>query len=98
MMTPLRNLFVTQNFPPVSGGMARRHAELVNRYGEPIEVSTIARDDAATADAAAPYPINRQPFPLSAPLCFSFPLAAPLYISLALPVTQQCTICSATEY
>ena len=66
MMTPLRNLFVTQNFPPVSGGMARRHAELVNRYGEPIEVSTIARDDAATADAAAPYPINRQPFPLSA--------------------------------
>ena len=66
MMTPLRNLFVTQNFPPVTGGMARRHAELVNRYGEPIEVSTIARDDAGTGDAAAPYPIDRQPFPLSA--------------------------------
>jgi len=70
-MTELRNLFVTQNFPPVNGGMARRHAELVNRYGEAMEVSTIARSDAAVSDAAAAYPINRQPFELSAAKRFS---------------------------
>ncbi len=70
-MTPLRNLFVTQNFPPVSGGMSRRHAELVNRYGETIEVSTIACDDAAVSDSTAPYRIYRQPFPLSAAKLFS---------------------------
>jgi phosphatidylinositol alpha-1,6-mannosyltransferase len=70
-MMPLRNLFVTQNFPPVGGGMARRHAELVNRYGEPMDVSTIAHDDAAIADSSAPYRVDRQPFQLSAAKLFS---------------------------
>lgn len=64
-MTSFRNLFVTQNFPPVSGGMARRHAELVSRYGEPMDVSTIARDDAGELDAAAAFRIDRQPFQLA---------------------------------
>jgi phosphatidylinositol alpha-1,6-mannosyltransferase len=63
-LTALRNLFVTQNFPPVSGGMARRHAELVSRYGEHMAVSTIARRDASTLDSAAPFTVYRQPFGL----------------------------------
>ncbi|HEY5086244.1 MAG TPA: glycosyltransferase family 4 protein [Gemmatimonadaceae bacterium] len=65
MTAPLRNIFVTQNFPPESGGMARRHAELVGRYGEPMDVSTVARNDAASLDSSAPYRVERQAFPLS---------------------------------
>lgn len=45
--------------------MARRHAELVRRYGEPMEVSTVAWSDprvAALADASEPAEITRQDF------------------------------------
>lgn len=71
MTAPLRHLFVTQNFPPESGGMARRHAELVGRYGEPMDVATVARDDASSLDAAAPYRVDRQEFPASSAKLFA---------------------------
>ena len=71
MNAPLRNIFVTQNFPPESGGMARRHAELVRRYGEPMDVSTLARTDAASFDALATHRIDRQGFPLATAKLFS---------------------------
>ncbi len=70
-VTALRNIFVTQNFPPESGGMARRHAELVRRYGEPMDVSTVARDDAGSLDASAQYRIERQDFPASSAKLFA---------------------------
>ena len=65
-----RNLFVTQNYPPESGGMSRRHAELVRRYVEPIEVSTVAHDAAAEVDASGPNVVHRQPFPARAAKLF----------------------------
>ena len=71
MTAPLRNIFVTQNFPPESGGMARRHVELVSRYGEVMDVSTVARDDAAVIDASARYRIERQDFPASSAKLFA---------------------------
>ena len=43
--------------------MSRRHAELVRRYGEPMEVSSVAHDGAVHADAAEAETIHRQPFP-----------------------------------
>ncbi|MFL5560010.1 MAG: glycosyltransferase family 4 protein [Gemmatimonadaceae bacterium] len=59
----MRHLFVTQDFPPDSGGMARRHVELCRHFppGE-IAVSTVASADAFVTDAAEQYPIHRQPF------------------------------------
>jgi phosphatidylinositol alpha-1,6-mannosyltransferase len=71
MTAPLRNIFVTQNFPPESGGMARRHAELVRGYGESMDVSTVARDDAADFDAAGQYRVERQEFPASSAKLFA---------------------------
>jgi phosphatidyl-myo-inositol dimannoside synthase len=63
----VRHLFVTQDFPPDSGGMARRHVELCRHFppGE-IAVSTVASPQAAAADAAESYPIDRQPFDFAA--------------------------------
>jgi phosphatidyl-myo-inositol dimannoside synthase len=59
----VRHLFVTQDFPPDHGGMARRHVELCRHFpvGE-IAVSTVSARDAASIDAAERYPIVRQPF------------------------------------
>ena len=59
----MRHLFVTQDFPPDSGGMARRHVELCRHFprGE-IAVSTVASRDPAPIDAAEAFPIARQPF------------------------------------
>ena len=57
-----RHLFVTQDFAPDLGGMARRHVELCRRFPEPIAVSTVASPAAAAFDAGEPYSINRQPF------------------------------------
>ena len=58
----MKHLFVTQDFLPDLGGMARRHVELVRRYPEPMSVSTVAAPDAARYDAAEEYAIERQPF------------------------------------
>lgn len=51
--------------------MARRHAELVRRYGEPMDVSTVARDGAASADALARHRVDRQNFPLAGAKLFA---------------------------
>jgi phosphatidylinositol alpha-1,6-mannosyltransferase len=65
----IRHLFITQDYPPMGGGMARRHAELCRRLApESVTVSTVAASagDAAAAkvfDASEPYEIVRQPFP-----------------------------------
>jgi phosphatidylinositol alpha-1,6-mannosyltransferase len=60
-----RHLFVTQDYPPDLGGMARRHVELCRRFGDErtsMEVSTVRSDGAASFDAGEQYQINRQPF------------------------------------
>lgn len=61
----MKHIFVTQDFLPDLGGMARRHVELVRRYPEPMAVSTVANSDAPRYDAAEDYPIDRQPFPFN---------------------------------
>jgi phosphatidyl-myo-inositol dimannoside synthase len=61
----LRHLFVTQDYPPDLGGMARRHVELCRRFSDDVvrmDVSTVRSDGAASFDAAEQYRINRQPF------------------------------------
>src|SRR5665213_2115367 len=45
--------------------MARRHAELVRRYGEPMTVSTVAHAAARAPDAEAQFRIDRQDFAAS---------------------------------
>lgn len=62
---PLRHLFVTQDYPPQLGGMARRHAELCRRFApEPVTVSTVfGGPDGPAFDRGENYPIERQPFP-----------------------------------
>ena len=51
--------------------MARRHAELVRRYGEPMDVSTVAHSDALGVDALAQHRIERQEFPASSAKLFA---------------------------
>lgn len=62
----MHHFFVTQDYPPLGGGMARRHVELCRRFApEEIVVSTVAGDDAAAAaafDAGESYRVVRQPF------------------------------------
>jgi phosphatidylinositol alpha-1,6-mannosyltransferase len=61
----VKHLFVTQDYPPDLGGMARRHVELCRHFADDrtsIEVSTVKSDAAAEFDAAEPNRINRQPF------------------------------------
>jgi glycosyltransferase involved in cell wall biosynthesis len=58
----VKHLFVTQDFLPDLGGMARRHVELVRWYPEPMSVSTVAAAHADRYDAAEDYLIERQPF------------------------------------
>jgi len=43
----------------------------VSRYGEPMDVSTVARGDAAEFDASAPFGIERQDFPASSAKLFA---------------------------
>lgn len=59
----VKHLFVTQDFPPDRGGMARRHVELCRHFpvGE-IAVSTVAGPGAEPLDSGEPYPIVRQRF------------------------------------
>ena len=64
-MRKLNHLFVTQDFGPDRGGMARRHVELCRRFGDAansMAVSTVRLDGAADFDAAEKYHIYRQPF------------------------------------
>lgn len=63
----MRHLFVTQDYPPDLGGMARRHVELCRRFApESVIVSTVASPTAAPFDRGEPYPIVREPFPFAA--------------------------------
>ena len=65
MTAELKHLFVTQDYGPDRGGMARRHVELCRRFGDSsnaAEVSTVANNDASAFDRGEPYPIHRQPF------------------------------------
>lgn len=63
----VRHLFVTQDYAPDLGGMARRHLELCRRFGDGEEttmsVSTVASSEAKSFDDNEPYAIYRQPFP-----------------------------------
>lgn len=60
----VRHLFVTQDYPPQLGGMARRHVELCRRFvPEPVTVATTAGGAAGVDfDRGEKYPIRRQPF------------------------------------
>jgi len=58
----VKHLFVTQDFLPDLGGMARRHIELARRYPESMSVSTVASPQAGPYDAAEEYLIERMPF------------------------------------
>src|SRR5678816_2866765 len=64
----VRHLFVTQDYPPDLGGMARRHVELCRRFGDAsvtMDISTVRADGAEEFDAGEPNSINRQPFSFS---------------------------------
>jgi len=61
----VRHIFVTQDYGPDRGGMARRHVELVRRFAnesERMEVSTVRIDGDTEFDRGERYRINRQPF------------------------------------
>ncbi len=58
----MRHLFVTQDFTPDLGGMARRHVELCRRFPADTLVSTVAAPGVAALDAREPVPVHRQPF------------------------------------
>jgi phosphatidylinositol alpha-1,6-mannosyltransferase len=59
----VRHLFVTQDYGPDLGGMARRHVEICRRLSpDPVTVSTVAASDAGAFDSGEPYPIHRQRF------------------------------------
>jgi glycosyltransferase involved in cell wall biosynthesis len=62
----VRHLFVTQDYGPDLGGMARRHVELCRRFGDDEEMmsaSTVASPLAQSFDEHESYRIYRQPFP-----------------------------------
>lgn len=64
----MKHLFVTQDYAPDLGGMARRHVELCRRFADgttTMEVSTVSAANTAAFDASEPYKIDRQPFPFS---------------------------------
>jgi phosphatidylinositol alpha-1,6-mannosyltransferase len=62
----VRHIFVTQDYPPVGGGMSRRHVELCRRFGDgaatTMEVSTVSADDGGKFDRGEAYPVYRQSF------------------------------------
>ena len=61
----MKHLFITQDYPPDRGGMARRHVELVRRFSnetESMNVSTVQLDGADAFDRGESYRIFRQPF------------------------------------
>ena len=61
----MNHLFVTQDFGPDRGGMARRHVELCRRFGDAsntMAASTVQLEGAAHFDEGESYAIHRQPF------------------------------------
>lgn len=58
----MRHLFITQDYTPDLGGMARRHVELCRRFPSDSLVSTVAAPGVALLDAAEPVPVHRQLF------------------------------------
>ena len=58
----MRHLFVSQDYTPDLGGMARRHVELCRRFPPDTLVSTVNAPGVAGLDAAEPVPVHRQPF------------------------------------
>ena len=61
----MNHIFVTQDYAPDLGGMARRHVELVRRFSDQadrIEVSTVSAPRAADFDVSEDYSIDRRPF------------------------------------
>ncbi|MEP7345773.1 MAG: glycosyltransferase family 4 protein [Gemmatimonadaceae bacterium] len=62
----MRHLFVTQDYGPDLGGLARRHVELCRRFApDEVVVSTVAAPGGASFDAGERYPIARESFPFS---------------------------------
>src|SRR5579862_6875051 len=63
-----RHVFVTQDYGPDLGGIARVHVELCRRLAHAggVLVSTVSHPRSQDFDAAEPYPISRQPFSLAA--------------------------------
>lgn len=64
----MNHLFVTQDFGPDSGGMARRHVELCRRFADAddtIAVSTVANRNGPSFDRRESYPIFRESFPFN---------------------------------
>ena len=64
----MKHLFITQDYAPDLGGMARRHVELCRHFASgdtTIAVSTVAAEGAAEFDSRERYPIYRQSFPFS---------------------------------
>ncbi|MBI5600605.1 MAG: glycosyltransferase family 4 protein [Gemmatimonadetes bacterium] len=58
----MRHIFITQDYTPDLGGMARRHVELCRRFPADSLVSTVYAPGMVAADAAEPVPVHRQPF------------------------------------
>ena len=58
----MRHLFITQDYTPDLGGMARRHVELCRRFPVDTLVSTVHAAGVRDADAAEPVRVERQPF------------------------------------
>src|SRR5687768_12227768 len=59
----VRHLFVTQDYGPDLGGMARRHVEICRRLSpDGVTVSTVAAADDGKFDGGESYPIRRQSF------------------------------------
>jgi phosphatidylinositol alpha-1,6-mannosyltransferase len=71
----VRHLFVTQDYAPDLGGIARMHVELCRRFGDGDEtimsVSTVAAPEAKHFDEQENYKIIRQPFPFERAKIFS---------------------------
>jgi hypothetical protein len=63
-----RHVFVTQDYGPDLGGIARVNVERCRRLAHAggVLVSTVSHPAASTFDATEQYPISRQPFSLSA--------------------------------
>lgn len=62
----MNHLFVTQDYAPDLGGMARRHVELCRRFADDdntMTVSTVAIRGPHNFDEHEHYEIHRQPFP-----------------------------------